>query len=201
MKIRLAILALAGVFFNAGEVRADTVTTGNLSFTCGGGCIAPTPITQSTFAATAPTAGSFTYDNSTNQFLSFTLTWDGITFGVNGLTETNYLALLSMGPNVQKWTGNCIAGLVNRWPQFSCDDALDFTVFLLNGNTVSDALDFGTQPGVFFISETNPTTYPYDTAGGTITATNLVTTTPEPPITRLLVSGIALLLALKRRTG
>ena len=192
MKIKLAILALAGVFFSGGGLRADTITTGSLSFTCQGGCVTPTPITSSTFAASAPTAGSFTYDNTTNQFLNFTLTWDGITFGVNGLTETNYLALLGIGPNVQRWTGNCIAGLVNRWPQFSCDDALDFSVFLVNGNTVTDELDLTTPPGgVFFISENNPTTYPYDTASGLITATDLVTTTPEPPL--LVLLGIGLL--------
>jgi hypothetical protein len=190
MKIKLAILALAGVFFWRGEVRADTITTGDLSFTCRGGCIAPTPITPSTFAASAPTAGSFTYDNTTNQFLNFTLTWDGITFGVDGLTETNYLALLSIGPNVQKWTGTCIAGLVNRWPQFSCDDAIDFTLFLLDGNTVTDVLDLATHPGVFVISPANPTTYPYDAADGTITATDLVTTTPEPPLLVLLGTGL-----------
>jgi hypothetical protein len=184
MKIKLAILALAGVFFWGGEVRADTITTGDLSFTCRGGCTAPTPITSSTEAVSAPTASSFTYDNTTNQFLNFTITWNGITFGVDGLTETNYLALIGIGPNLQEWTGFCMAGAVFQWPQFSCDDGSGFSLFLLDGNTAFDGL-----MGIF-ISATAPTTYPFDNSTGTITATDLVTTTPEPTSFVLLGTGL-----------
>jgi hypothetical protein len=77
MKTKLAILALALVCLS--PARADTVTSGNLSFTClGQGCL-------------SPTSGSFDYDNTSNQFLNLTLTWDGLNF---------------LGPPVQIWPTN-----------------------------------------------------------------------------------------------
>jgi hypothetical protein len=201
MKSKLAILALVLVCLWGRAASADTITTGDLSFTCQGGCVAPTPITSSTFASSAPTSGSFTYDNTTNQFLNFTLTWNGITWGANGLTEDNYLALIGVGPSQQRWFGFCIAGLVNRWPQFSCDDGIGFEMWLHNGNTVSDRLSNVNPPGrIFFVSETDPTTYPYDQAEGTMTATDLVTTTPEPTTVGLLLLGIGAL-GLRVRQG
>ncbi len=200
--MRKPYIAIIVLFLAIGSrgASADTITTGNLSFTCQGGCITPTPITPSTFASSAPTVGSFVYDNTTGQFLNFTLTWNGITWGVSGLTEANYLAIRGIGPNQQEWFGVCIAGLVNRYPQFSCDDGIGFEMWLFDGTTISGQLaDISPPGGISFISETNPTTYPYDTAQGTMTAVDLVTTTPEPGTVGLLLLGIGFALIVNNR--
>jgi hypothetical protein len=185
---KLPYIALVGLFLAMGArcASADTITTGALSFTCNGGCGQ-----NGLNGYSAPTAGFFTYDNTAMQFLNFTITWDGITWSVAGLTEANYLALIGVGPNQQHWSGVCIAGTL--FPQFPCDDALDFQLFLFDGNTVSDVLN-GT-----FISETNPVPFPIDQVSGAMTATDLVTTTPEPTVAGLLLLGIGFALVVKKR--
>jgi len=73
MKSRLAFLALVLVCFRQ-CASADQITTGTLVFDC-------TACTSSPgFTSTLPTNGSFVYDNTTNQFLSVMVTWDGLSF-------------------------------------------------------------------------------------------------------------------------
>jgi hypothetical protein len=178
------MLALGLLCFSA---KADTVTAGNLAFTCEPNCSIPTgPITGSTFAATPPTSGSFTYDNTTNQFLAFDVTWNGSTYGQTGFTQANYLAMIGVGSNQQGWGGECLNGEgATAWPQISCDFGNFFHYFLIDGSATSDDL------GAVFISRNGPVTYPNDSATGTITATELVTTTtPEPSSLALLAIGL-----------
>jgi hypothetical protein len=64
------------------KASADSIVTSNLSFTCDNGCIrnfGGAPIN------TSPDSGSFTYDKSTKQFLSFNIVWDGFTCLLGGL--------------------------------------------------------------------------------------------------------------------
>jgi hypothetical protein len=162
---RLVLFALLALALPAAAL-ADSITTGDLSFTCRVGGCSP---------GGAPTSSSFTYDNSTKQFLNFTIVWDGITWGFTGLNEANYDALIGQGPNQQDWTAFCMASPV--FPQFPCDDGFGFDLFLLDGNTVSDSLQ-GTV-----ISETNPVPFASDSGIGAMTAINLdrgPTPTPEP---------------------
>lgn len=177
--MRHKLLTILFALACAAACHADTVTTGNLAFTCNGGCTVG-PV----FSSTAPTFGSFTYDNTTGQFLNFTFTWNGITWSATGMGQANYNALLGVGPNVQMWNAYCIAGTVFQWPQYSCDDEIGADMFLLNGNTASD------PAAVTWVSEMSPTPFPYDEATGTMTAVNLedpVIPTPEPSALWLLL--------------
>jgi len=72
-----AIPAVAVLFLlSAVAAQADSVVTGTLGFTCSGGCQPPL---NNLYYDTAPTSGSFTYDKTTQQFLSFSIVWDGWT--------------------------------------------------------------------------------------------------------------------------
>lgn len=185
---KLSYVGLVVLFLAIGARRAsaDSITTGNLSFTCDGGCGG-----SGIFGHTAPTAGSFTYDNTTNQFTNFSITWNDIVWSVSGLTETNYLALNGIGPNQQRWFAFSNASVM--LPLSFCDNGCGFQVFLVNGTTVTDDLN-GT-----LVSFTAPVpTFPYDAASGDIAATDLVTTTPEPAVAGLLLVGLGFALIAKK---
>jgi hypothetical protein len=97
MKSKLAYLALVLVCLWGRTASADTITSGNLSFT------------NLNVQGTTPT-GSFIYDNSTKQFVQFTVLWDGFIWGMNGLGPDNFNALMGIGPNEQKFNMYCIGG-------------------------------------------------------------------------------------------
>jgi hypothetical protein len=171
-------VALLGLFLAIGarSAYADTITTGNLSFALFG---APSP------SSPLPTAGSFAYDNTTNQFLSFTATWDGMTFDFAfGATQTNYLALIDSIASPVTWSGICIPSTVN--PTVPCDGTFGFSLFagtFLAGQPPSGPL----TPTVDFAE-----------ASGTLTVTQVVTTR-EPGSADLLLSGIGFALVMRKR--
>jgi hypothetical protein len=73
MKSKLAVMAFVVVCFGS-QVKADTFTSGNLSFSVQGFLI---PIGST---LVVPTSGSFVFDNTTNQFVSLNVAWDGMSF-------------------------------------------------------------------------------------------------------------------------
>jgi hypothetical protein len=175
-------LASIGIFLAIGarNAAADTITTGNLSFACFvGECVQ-----NGDLVGTAPTAGSFVYDNTTNQFLTITITWDGITlYGFHDATgqETAYLELIGSSSSPLMWNAVCTAGTII---QGHCGGEFGFSLFdqAFAVNMVLAPLD------------TPMPTFPNDASAGTVTATDLVTT-PEPGATGLLLLGIGVALA------
>jgi hypothetical protein len=192
MKTCLAMLALVLV---CSAAKADTITSGGLSFTC----IIPSPCytpptgpsigTVPQDVGTAPTSGYFIFDNTTDQFLKLTFTWDGIVLSATSFDDPSsgavlsepagYLALLS---GTMVWDAYCVASISAPWPTTSCDAEEFFDVHI------------GVEDGVFlqprsFVSG-NASTYPTDAARGLVTATDLVTTTPEPSLLVLLGIGL-----------
>jgi hypothetical protein len=101
----------------ASAARADSTTSGNLSFALFGDPSPTSPL---------PTAGSFTYNKSAKQFASFAVTWDGMTFDFTAVaTQQTYLALRhSSIAKPLTWDAICIPGTVN--PTVPCDDAFGF---------------------------------------------------------------------------
>jgi len=162
-----ALLAVIG----APNARADTITSGTITFTLGGTGI-------------APTAGSFSYDNTTNKFTSLTVVWDGITFDLSfGATQTNYLALTGAIASPQTWTAACIPSTVH--PTVPCDGLLNFSLFagtLVLGSALTPLVP----------------TQNLAVGGGTYSVTQLVTTTPEPAAAFLLL-GIGLVSLMRKR--
>jgi hypothetical protein len=179
MKSKLAILTLVLVCLWGREAKADTVTSGNLSFTCDPESCGPTgnPFDFNT----APTAGSFVYDNTTNQFLSVTVTWDGMPLYSNLSEivggETVYLDLIGLGSSLLRWDAICTAGTIE---QGHCGGLFGFLVF----DPSSPQIGVGLAP----LDTANPE-FPNDGAGGTVTALDLVST-PEPPLFVLLMLGL-----------
>jgi hypothetical protein len=193
MKTKLAILALVVVCLWGRTASADTITSGNLSFTCQG-------CGQSgVFVNTAPTAGSFVYDHTTNQ-LSLTITWDGVRLGFVGRpaeSADDFADLISSSPLQVAWFFQCIHSGV--FPTAPCDTT-DFDLGFHNPAFpagIPNDFPIALQPSSF-----GPGTFTnvYDMAGGFVTATDLVTTTtPEPTTVGLLLLGSAFALALRKR--
>jgi hypothetical protein len=169
--------------------QADSVVTGTLGFTCSGGCQPPL---NNLYYDTAPTSGSFTYDKTTQQFLSFSIVWDGWTWTepLSQLTQADYLALIGKGFLQERYFIGCIEGSLAPWPQFSCDQTEWFKTWR-SGNGMGP---FGGGDGYASVIP-GPTTYPIDTADGTMFVTDLdkadkrgTVATPEP--SGLALSGI-----------
>jgi len=174
---KLVGIALLGFFLGIGTcgAYADTITTGNLAFATFGN---PSPMSP------LPTGGSFAYDNTTEQFLSFTTTWDGMTFDLaSGATQADFLALTDASATPHTWSGICIPSTVN--PTVPCDGSFGFSASVAN-------LLFGQTTGPL------TPTVGFAEAAGTFTATQIVTT-PEPGAVGLLALGIGLVLALGNR--
>ncbi|HEY2393181.1 MAG TPA: hypothetical protein VGK22_18540 [Candidatus Angelobacter sp.] len=72
-----------------------------------------------------PTSGSFTYDLTTNQFASFTVIWDGITFDFSA-KQANYLAMFDPSSSLT-WTALCAPSSMH--PDVPCDGVLNFSMF------------------------------------------------------------------------
>jgi hypothetical protein len=166
MKLKLAFLVVVVVCFGR-CASADQITTGNLSFTC---VFTPTCLN--------PTSGSFAYDNTTNQFLSVNLTWDGITFiGPNstwaGQQEAMFLELIGSSSMPLSWGAVCVTSAGSVPP---CDE-----------------LGFGLGDVELGVRRVVSTPEDNVSGGGTVT-------TPEPNPLLLLVFGLTglVLLSLHR---
>ena len=165
------VLTILLVAIGAPDAHADAITTGSLAFTLGSCC-------------TAPTAGSFTYDNTTNQFTSFAIVWNGLTFDLSfGATETNYLALTGAISSPLTWTAACIPSTIN--PTVPCDGVLDFGLFAgtsLLGSALNPLVPTQNQA----------------VGGGTFTDDHTVPV-PEPGAAALLLMGFGLVLVMRKR--
>jgi hypothetical protein len=175
MKTKLCLFAMLLVCSLA---KADTITSGGLSFTC---TTSPCSTTFPQAVSTLPTSGSFSYDITTNQFLSLTFTWDGIVWFAffdpnSGLVQNEPAGYLSLLNGTMVWTNNCVAIPVIS-PASSCD--------------YIEEVEFSAPPGdgLLFLPASRTSTYPADVAGGLVIATD-VTTTPEPSLLVLLGIGL-----------
>ena len=153
--------------------KADTVTSGTLAFTCEPFC------DIGNNSATAPTAGTFSFDNTTGTFLTFSVSWNGTTYGqpIAGFGENIFDALFGQGPLVLGWMGECEGGIgVEAWPAVSCANDNLFVYFLKHKGTGVEGLwlPAGSE------SRVGPTTFANDFADGTIFVDDPVVTTPEP---------------------
>ena len=89
-----SVLCLAfALFFIVPCALADSLTVGTITFTAAQGSI--------------PTAGSFVFDNTTNVYNSFTITWDGAVFDyvASGMLNPFHNTLANSGT----WSGNAPA--------------------------------------------------------------------------------------------
>lgn len=187
MRSKLSFLALALVF-QCGRASADTITTGNLSFTCSvTGC----PGESFGTALIVPTTGSFIFDNTTGQFVNIFVTWDGIPLVLNGsvmvtgaLNEaTLYQELIGAG---SQWVGIC--GSANIPLLGPCDKF----AFVLGTPAENDPAFLGWA--TFPISPT------FESAAGegAVTATDLeMVSTSEPTATHLILLSLGVILAHK----
>jgi hypothetical protein len=188
MKLRLAVLALVMLCLWGWEASADTITTGSLSFTCVPGC---TGVDASGLnASIAPIAGSFIFDNTTQQFLDVTITWDGfqllMAYHSPQTTLGDALAFLDLtgaSSTPLQWFGICNGGTVE---QGDCGGAFGFQLYAPN-----TAITLAPHDSV---------TTEFLNAGGTGTVSATDVTTPEPATLSMLLLGIGVALALRKRT-
>jgi hypothetical protein len=201
MKSKLAFLVLvmvcAGVLaFSAGLAKADTITTGDLSFLCRGGC-GP--------GATAPTSSSFTYDHG---LLSLDIVWDNVqwSWDFGSFSKDFYRSLTGKSDYKAVWVAYCLVGSGDL-PGQCGDNGIDFYLFLVNGCLdavcTTFAPDATIRDQIDFTSATAFADMLPDGASGTVTANGVkshaainsadVVSTPEPPVLTLLLSGLALL--------
>jgi hypothetical protein len=144
------------------SARADSISSGTLSFTLDSCCV-------------APTSGSFTYDATTNQFLNFSVIWDGMTFDLSHATQTTYLAMSGAIPTPLFWTAACEPSTVN--PTVPCDGLLDFQISA--GDYVSGFAVRPLMPSADLA-----------VGGGKFAVSNLVAV-PEPGTLAFVLMGIA----------
>lgn len=183
MKTLLAALVLLCASLVAD---ADTITTGNLSFTCSG-----TNCNGSPLPGTPPDSGSFVYDNTTNQFVSMMVSWDGLSlvlvppeFTIPPINqEAVYLGLIGEG-SPEFWIAICSQEV--EAPSAGCGDDFGFEVGAL--------VLYPAVPFPLLMPE-----MPNNFAAGTVVATDQVTSTPEPSTLALLLMGLALSWGLARR--
>src|SRR5215471_17454847 len=160
---------------------ADTITSGSLSFTC----------PACSFGDIAPTSGSFVYDNTTNQFLSIDVTWDGVPLVLNGAA----IVLPPPTDEAKAYLDLIGQGIPLTWEGISVGPAF------VDGCGASPPLRFAffenrhanpnTDVGICLGWATFPPTFDPAVGTGFVTATDLVTTTtPEPPSLLLLAAGL-----------
>ena len=124
-----------------------------------------------TFGSPDATGGSFVFDDTTDTYSTFTVNWDGVVFDWTDFSNT----LIST-------TGTWCAAAPDEVA--SCDDRMS-TFSFSNVNDDSFSGSFTNVDGM---------------ANGTYTVTETVTTTtPEPGLLGLMLTGIGVLVVLRKR--
>ena len=170
-----SVLCLAfALFFIVPCALADSLTVGTITFTAAQGSI--------------PTAGSFVFDNTTNVYTSFTITWDGAVFDyvASGMLNPFHNTLANSGT----WSGNAPASGV------IIDNMLP--------NLFQITVVFG-QPQIppFGPLQIPPVAQTYvdqtTVADGTFAVQETTISTREPGSVIFLLFGIAILLVIPKR--
>lgn len=164
-------LAIAALLL-APAAYADSVTTADLKFSCQDCNVGK------------PTNGSFVYDNTTNQFLSMSLDWNGMLFNTFFLTntsaQTDYNQLIGEG---LFFTFSCTG------VDFLTEGPCDSTEYAFFGSLA--------QPYEIFLGSKALTPLNFNAFDdGIVRATHLkdpVVNTPEPPTWVLMASGLTVL--------
>jgi hypothetical protein len=195
-----ALLLLAAV--GAPAAQADTYTNYTIDFTLTGGSI-------------SPTSGLFTYDDTANQFTSFTVVWDGINFDVTSaanspmILDSSFNPFIGPLPTCLTATSGAAASLSlltdcggdpnADWEAAFCSqcDQSAFSFADLNPAPVELVGDIG-----ILASPTSGVGSPAISAQGTwevVQDGDSYTTTPEPGTVGLTMLGIGLVLLLHKR--
>jgi hypothetical protein len=161
------LLAVVFVTIGADYAAGDTISNGTLSFSC--------------LSCTLPTSGSFTYDNTTNEFTNFQVVWDGMTFDLSQATQTNFLAMTGVIPSALTWTAACEPS--NTFPTVPCDGLLHFSIFA--GTNVLGEVTRPLSPTLDTVS-----------AAGEFSVTRV--TVPEPGPISLALTAVVVMIAMRR---
>jgi hypothetical protein len=175
------------------HAQADSVTDYKITFTC---TIPPGPDCLS------PTSGSFEYDNTKNQFTSFQVVFDGLTFDLT--VGANNPAGLGTAPCTGTATGPQAALAIMT--TCATDPATNWTGVVITGDQVffrflnfTDNNNFieifdGMDPSLV------PIGTPDNASNGTFT-TSITThiATPEPGSDVLVLAGMGLVLVMRKR--
>jgi hypothetical protein len=200
-RMRLQIVAVAALLITVGVgiTKADTITTGDLSFACRGGC---------TSGSTAPTSSSFVYDHGQ---LSVNVAWDNIdwSFDFAGTSKNFFHAFIGIGAFDVRWNAFCIPGPADP-PGLCGDNGIGFQFYLVKGcgdpdctdgtGTLGAAMDgIGTGTGALPVpDQVNGTASANVVSKHSFISTANIISTPEPSVLTLLLSGLALLKGKKK---
>ena len=132
-----------------------------------------------TSGSPSPT-GSFVFDNTTNAFTSFTVDWDGVVY--NYAAEGITLASLGLSGSWCAYAPLNFSGICAQESGFLAG----FPSFFLAGG-------FPRIPELFTFSDARAG------ASGTYTVTETAVATPEPSSLALMLSGVGLLFAMRKR--
>jgi hypothetical protein len=175
------------------NTRADSITDGTINFTL-------------TVGAPLPTTGSFVYDDTSNQFLNFTVGWDELTFNLT--SAANSPTITAGGPA-------CISGDTGAQATLALMDVCDTAGAYWDGTSPTMPVHAvptfafvaaGPLPGPQLITMavfyTSPTTDTRDVGLGSYVTTT-TTNMPEPGAGSLLLSGLGIVfvLAIRQRKG
>jgi hypothetical protein len=171
-----------------------TVTDYTISFTC----------TIPTQGCLSPTSGSFEYDNTTNQFTSFQVVWDGFTFN---LAADGFFGGLGSTPCIGTAGGpQAYASGLTLMTTCATDPATNWTGTAQSGGPGLSFrfLSFVDNNNFFEISVVDTTTPipsgTFDFANGTFTTTiTTAAATPEPGTAVLWLTGILLMIVMRKR--
>jgi hypothetical protein len=184
------VILILFVVMDAPFASADTSTDGTLSFTVSTGSIP------------APT-GSFIYDNTTNQFTSFMITWDGLGFdlvsssGSGGLDSINSVALQQ-----SFWSSAPCAGTTAATANFNVlsNGAIcgPLTWLAQSGNFESNVVLFGDPSNNLISDDSNGFVGPVvgSDRGSFIVSESTV---PEPSTLILVVTAIMFVSSIRQR--
>jgi Viral BACON domain len=134
---------------------ADTIITGTINFTPQASCPSCTTL--------LPTAGSFTYDQTTSTFVDFTVTYDGATFDfvhdVNGKDSANNPTISGSVPCLSGATGGAATFALLTACSGSASQQLagDAAIWYTNSSPGGSLFDFylGADPGVVTVAESS----------------------------------------------